>query len=120
MPTRFAKQLTQLVRGAIAIGLPVANAMQLGIRCARDSIPPLSRETLLDIAAHPSSQPPDVHRRIGWPRATVRRELEALYMLRLLQCDEEDQEHGGKMRTKLHYSLADDFDDKTLKAMTAA
>jgi hypothetical protein len=119
MPTRFAKQLAQLVRGAVAIGLPVENAMRLAMRCARDSIPPLRREILLDITANPSSRARDVHRRIGRPRATVRRELEALYMLRLLHCDETDEEHGGKLHTLLHYSLADDFDRDTLLAMNA-
>jgi hypothetical protein len=118
MPTRFSKQLAQLVRGAMAIGMQAEDAKRLAIRCARDSIPPLRREILLDIAANPSSRPRDVYRRIGRPRTTVRRELEALYMLRLLQCDETDEEHGGKMRTLLHYSLADDFDRETLLAMT--
>jgi hypothetical protein len=120
MPTRFAKQLTQLIRGAVAIGVSKTEAMRLAIRCARDSIPPLRREILLDIAAHPESQPPEVHRRIGRPRNTVRRELEALYMLRLLQCDEEDEEQeNGRIRTTLHYSLGDNFDEETLKRMTA-
>jgi hypothetical protein len=118
MPTRFAKQLAQLVRGAVAIGMTVNDGMRLATRCARDSTPPLRRDILLDIAANPGSRPREVHRRIGRPRNTVRRELEALYMLRLLQCDESDEEHGGKLRTHLHYSLADDFDIATLRAMT--
>src|SRR5262245_16136266 len=63
MPTRFAKQLTQLVRGAVAISMTPERGMALAIRCARDSIPPLRREILLDIAANPSSQPREVHRR---------------------------------------------------------
>jgi hypothetical protein len=91
MPTRFAKQLGQLVRGAVAIGLPADRAMQLAIRCARDSIPPLRCQILLDIAANPKAEPHEVHRRIGRPRHTVRRELEALHMLRLLQCEETDE-----------------------------
>jgi hypothetical protein len=118
MPTRFAKQLAQLVRGAVAIGVSVREAMRLAIRCARDSIPPLRREILLDIAANPNSRPRDVHRRLARPRSTVRKELEALYMLRLLKCDETDEEHAGQMRTVLHYSLATDFDRDTLLAMT--
>jgi Bifunctional DNA primase/polymerase, N-terminal len=118
MPTRFAKQLAQLVRGAVAIGMSVDDAMHLAIRCARDSIPPLRREILLDIAANPGSRPREAHRRIGRPRHTVRRELEALYMLRLLQCDETDEEHGRKMRAVQYYRLADDFDYATLLAMT--
>ena len=41
MPTRFAKQLTQIVRGAVAIGMDRADALRLAMRCARDSMPPL-------------------------------------------------------------------------------
>ena len=121
MPTRFAKQLGQLVRGAVAIGIPAKNAMRLAIRCARDSIPPLRCEILLDIAAHPNSEPHEVHRRIERPRHTVRRELEALHMLRLLQCEETDEENdkGKIVKTIYQYSLGEDFDRDTLLAMTA-
>ena len=120
MPTRFAKQLGQLVRGAVAIGATVEHGMRLAIRCARDSIPPLRCEILLDIAANPDSEPHEVHRRIGRPRHTVRRELEALHMLRLLQCQETDEHNdkGKLVRTIYQYSLADAFDRETLLAMT--
>jgi hypothetical protein len=120
MPTRFAKQLGQLVRGAVAIGAPIDHAMRLAIRCARDSIPPLRCEILLDIAANPNAEPHEVHRRIGRPRHTVRRELEALHMLRLLQCQETDEhdKKGKVARTIYKYSLADAFDRNTLLAMT--
>jgi len=37
MPTRLSKQLAMLVRGAVAIGIPSAAAMQLATRCARDT-----------------------------------------------------------------------------------
>jgi hypothetical protein len=122
MPTRFAKQLGQLVRGAVAIGATVEHAMRLAIRCARDSIPPLRCEILLDITAHPNSEPHEVHRRIGRPRHTVRRELEALHMLRLLQCKETDEEDkkGKVVKTIYEYSLSDKFDRATLLAMTKA
>jgi hypothetical protein len=121
MPTRFAKQLGQLVRGAVAIGMTAEDAMRLAIRCARDSIPPLRCAILLDIAAHPNSEPHEVHRRIGRPRHTVRRELEALHMLRLLQCEETDEENdkGKVVKTIYEYSLDDKFDRDTLLAMTA-
>jgi hypothetical protein len=121
MPTRFAKQLGQLVRGGIAIGMTVDHAMRLAIRCARDSIPPLRCQILLDVGANPGSEPHQVHRRIGRPRHTVRRELEALHMLRLLHCDEIDvTDAKGKTHTVLKYSLDDAFDCDTLLAMTAA
>jgi len=121
MPTRFAKQLGQLVRGAVAIGMTAEDGMRLAIRCARDSIPPLRCAILLDIAAHPNSEPHEVHRRIGRPRNTVRRELEALHMLRLLQCEETDEENdkGKVVKTIYEYSLDDKFDRDTLLAMTA-
>ena len=92
----------------------------LAIRCARDSIPPLRCEILLDITAHPYSEPHDVHRRIGRPRHTVRRELEALHMLRLLKCDESDDtnDKGKVVGTIYEYNLADKFDRETLLAMT--
>ena len=88
MPTRFAKQLLQLVRGGVAIGMDRERAMQLAIRCARDSIPPLRLEILLDVAVYPNSQPARVRKRIGKPWTTTKRELEALTMLGILQCDE--------------------------------
>ena len=119
MPTRFAKQLAQMIRGAVAIGTTPQAAMRLAIRCARDSIPPLRREILLDVAANPGSRPGDVRKRVGRPWRTVKREMESLYMLRLLECVEEEEDHGygEKMRTTWRYSLAAGFDRDTLLAM---
>ena len=116
MPTRFAKQLTQLVRGGIAIGMTRKAAMRLAIRCARDSIPPLRLEILLDIALRPRSRPSDVRQRIGKPWRTTKRELEALTMLGLLQCDEQTTE-GDRGKTIWRYSLGNGFDVATLYAM---
>jgi hypothetical protein len=105
MPTRFAKQLTQLVRGAVAIGIDRTAAMRLAIRCARDSMPPLRLAILDDIAAHPGAQTRDVRRRLGKPRATVDRQLQALHMLGVLTCDEEEAEHRGAAVTRWRYWL---------------
>jgi hypothetical protein len=44
--------------------------MRLALRCARDSIPPLRHEILLDLAGHPRSEPKDVRKRIERPRLT--------------------------------------------------
>ena len=109
------------VRGAVAIGATVDHAMRLALRCAHDSIPPLRAEILVDIAANPGSEPHEVHRRIGRPRHTVRRELEALHMLRLLQCKETDEKNdkGKVVRTIYKYSLGAKFDRDTVLAMTA-
>jgi hypothetical protein len=120
MPTRFAKQLTQMVRGGVAIGMSREQAMKLAIRCARDSIPPLRLEILLDIAMNPGSAVAEVRKRITKPWHTTKRELDALHMLGILVCEEETvepEEEGGKAKTKWLYSLALDFDRKTLLAM---
>jgi hypothetical protein len=105
MPTRFAKQLTQLVRGAVALGIDRTAAVRLAIRCARDSMPPLRLAILDDIAAHPGAQTRDVRRRLGKPRATVDRQLQALHMLGVLTCDEEEAEHRGAAVTRWRYWL---------------
>ena len=118
MPTRFAKQLVQLLRGAIAIGMIPADAMRLVLRCARDSIPPLRRDILLDLADNPDTRVAEVRKRISKPRNTVRRELECLHMLGLLRCDEtEHTGSDGKVLTIWRYRLADDYDKQTLRRM---
>jgi hypothetical protein len=118
MPTRFAKQLVQLLRGAVAIGMTPDDAMRLVLRCARDSIPPLRRDILLDLAGNPGSRTIDVRKRISRPRNTVRRELECMHMLGLLCCDEtEETGKDGKEHTIWHYRLADDYDEETLRMM---
>jgi hypothetical protein len=97
-PTRFAKQLAQLVRGSVALGMDRGTAMRLALRCARDSVPQLRLSILLDLAEHPGSRATDVARSIAKPRRTVRRELEALHILGLLLCQEE-QADGDESKT---------------------
>jgi hypothetical protein len=125
MPTRFAKQLAQMVRSGVAIGMTREAAMKLAIRCARDSVPPLRLEILRDIAFNPDATPGDVRKRISKPWPTVKREMEALTMLGILRCDEEteeveDDEQPKKMTTKTKwlYDLSADFDRDTLIAMS--
>ncbi|WP_052460147.1 hypothetical protein [Tessaracoccus massiliensis] len=110
MPTRFAKQLAQIVRGGLAIGMERVAAVQLAIRCARDTVPPLRLSILDDLAAHPDSTTAEVRKRIEKPRNTVDRELQALYMLQVLVCDEEQV--GD--RTYWHYSLAEGIEPNAL------
>ena len=118
-PTRFAKQLVQLLRGAVAIGVPPDDAMRLVRRCACDSIPPLRRDILLDLAENPGSRAADVRKRISQPRNTVRRGLECLHMLGALVCEEtEETDRNGKEHTVWRYRLADEFDEDTLQGIT--
>ena len=111
MPTRFAKELTQIIRGAVAIGIPRQEALRLAIRCARDSMPPLRLKAIDDLAANPASTTCDVRRRINKPWSTVDRQLQALHMLGVLDVDEATY---GNEKTRWYYSLANGIDPKAL------
>lgn len=107
LPTRFAKQLAQLARGGIAIGMSRTDGLRLGLRAARDSIPPPRLAVLQDIALHPVSSAADVGGRLQKPRTTVDRTLQALQLLGLVEFVVVDEvSAGGKTRTTSGYSLA--------------
>jgi hypothetical protein len=104
--TRFSKQLTQIMRGAMAIGMERNDALYLVKRCARDSMPQLRLAVLTDVATHPESRVIDIRRRLEKPRMTTDRTLESLHILGLLTCREAEVLHGNKLVTTRHYSLA--------------
>lgn len=112
MPTRFAKQLAQVFRGAVAIGLSRADALALAIRVARDSMPPLRLEILEDVAANEWTALRDVVKRVDKPRSTVDRQLQALHLLGLLTVDEDIERSGLSLRetTTWRYTLAAGID----------
>ena len=110
MPTRFAKQLAQMMHGAIAIGLDRQAALRLAIRCARDSMPPLRLAILEDVASHPRATATEVRKRLDKPRATVDRQLQSLHMLRVLTCTDE-KDHRG---TVWKYTVTDGYDPKVI------
>jgi hypothetical protein len=114
MPTRFARQLAQVLRGAVAIGLDRAEGMRLAIRCARDSMPPLRLDIIEDLAGHPHSTPTEVRRRLGKPRATVDRQLQALHILDVVSLDELEYFNS----THWHYTLIDGIDPAVLDPET--
>jgi hypothetical protein len=124
MPTRFAKQLTQIIRGGVAIGLPRQQGMQLALRCARDSIPPLRLEILLDVANSRNTKAGDIRKRIKKPWRTVKRQIDALSMLGALVMDHETETttkpDGSEKKTTIEvYDVSPDFDRKTLAEMGA-
>ncbi|WP_211308396.1 hypothetical protein [Calidifontibacter indicus] len=119
MPTRFAKQLAQVLLGAAAIGADRDHALRLAIRCARDSMPPLRLAIIDDLAAHPGSTTAQVRKRLGKPRATVDRQLQALQMLGVVDVDEEETTWAGKEATRWHYTIADGIDPDALQISTA-
>ncbi|WP_324667190.1 Helix-turn-Helix domain-containing protein [Mycobacterium canetti] len=112
MPTRLAKQLVQIVRGAVAIGMDRPAALRLAVRCARDSMPPLRLAIVDDLAAHPGSTTQEVRRRLDRPRATVDRQLQALHMLGVVTVEEVT--YGTEGRVRWSYSLAEGVDPECL------
>jgi hypothetical protein len=111
MPTRFAKQLAQVLHGGVAIGMGRSDALQLAIRCARDSMPPLRLAVIDDVAANPRSTPSDTRRRTERPWTTIDRTMQALHMLGVLEVDEAPY---GDDKTRWYYSLAAGIDPKAL------
>jgi hypothetical protein len=112
MPTRFAKQLTQIVRGGVAIGMDRADALRLAIRCARDSMPPLRLAIIDYLKDWPGNSTQEVRKGINKPRLTVDRQLQALHALGVLTCDERDYGPNGKVRW--FYTLAPGIDPSAL------
>jgi hypothetical protein len=104
VPTRLSKQLVQLARGGIALGMDREAAMAVVQRCAADTMPPMRRDILLDVAAHPDTPTSEVVKRLQVPRKTVDRVLQELQLLGLLTVNSIDYgEH-----TRWIYSLAPD------------
>jgi len=120
MPTRFAKQLAQVVRGGVAIGMARPDALRLAIRCARDSMPPLRLMILDDLVAHPASSTAEVRTRLGKPRSTVDRQLQALHILGALQVDEHEHVWAGKTATLRRYRIGAGIDPDALNPKTAS
>jgi len=120
MPTRFAKQLALIFRGALAIGIDRKAALILALRCARDSIPPIRLSVLRDLADNDVNdcRVIDIAKRLRKPWTTIRRTLDALYVLDMVECvegedetSEDDGKDGKKTdRKTMHYALAASVD----------
>jgi predicted transcriptional regulator len=108
MPTRFAKQLVQIARGGLLLGLDRETAMGVAARCCHDTMPPLRRMVLADVAAHPDSFTPDVTDRVQVPKSTVDRTLQELQLLGLLEVNH--VRYGEAERVRWVYSLAPGID----------
>jgi Domain of unknown function (DUF3854) len=85
-PTRFVKQLAQVMRGAIAIGHDRGNALRLAIRVARDSMPPLRLQIIDYLVKEPRSTTAEVRKALQKAHNTVDRELQSLQLLGAVRC----------------------------------
>jgi hypothetical protein len=110
MPTRFAKQLVQIARGGLLLGMDRQAAMDVAARCCHDTMPPLRRLVLADVAGHPDSFTPDVTDRVQVPKTTVDRTLQELQLLGLLEV--QHITYGERVRWM--YSLAPGIDPADL------
>lgn len=97
MPTRFAKQLAQIIRGGVAVGMKREEAMQLAIRCAKDSMPPMRLAILRDLWQTPGSELNEIRVRLDMPRSTVKRQLESLHLLQALTCTESSDTYEDQL-----------------------
>ena len=116
MPTRFAKQLVQIVRGGLLLGLDRGTALRVAARCCHDTIPPLRRVVLADVAGNPDSFTPDVADRVQIPKTTIDRTLQELQLLGLLQV--QHIRYGESERLRWMYSLAPGVDHSDLAKCT--
>lgn len=113
-PTRFTKQLAQIFRGGLAIGMNHDDAMDTACRCAGDTMPPLRLQILADVAEHPKTATKDVTKRTQVPRKTADRALQELHLLGLLEVEYE--EYGdGKVRWL--YSVAEPDDVEVIRKL---
>jgi hypothetical protein len=90
MPTRFSRQLTQVMYGAQAIGLSRRDSIKLAIRCARDSVPPMRLLIIRDLEANGESPTNEVRKRLDKPFSTVDRQLQSLHQLGVCTMREQD------------------------------
>lgn len=113
-PTRLAKQLGQVMRGAVAIGMNQDEALRLALRIARDCMPPLRLAVLSAVLASDGGTCRDYTRALNKPRTTVDRALQELNLLGLL-----DQFTADGNET-WRYCLADVIEPGLLAAVTAS
>lgn len=85
MPTRIAKQLTQLWRGAVGCGLSSGEALAVVQRVAADSIPPDRRQVIESVSTLREPTTGDIAQVTGMSRRKADRVLQELSMLKLIR-----------------------------------
>lgn len=113
-PTRLAKYLLMMTRGAVAIGATRVEAFALAVRVASDSLPPNRRAVLLDVARHPLSRTSEVARRLQLPYTTTDRTLQELHLLGALVIEDADAAGEDK---RWRYSIADAIDTDAMSRL---
>lgn len=110
MPTRFAKMLGQIMRGALALGIGRDQALSIAMRAARDTVPPKRAALLKDVAEHPGSITKEIAKRVQLPHSTADRALRELHLIGLLRYQDIPEGLG----TLWHYEVNTDMIDLPL------
>jgi len=90
-PTRMAKALGQVVRGAMSIGLDKDESLNLALRIARDTCPPSLWATWQSVRAAPGQRVGHYAKGARLPRQTVDQQLQILHGLGLVDRQEEQR-----------------------------
>lgn len=114
MPTRFTKQLSQVVRGGLALGMDRAYAYSLACRCAGESLPPLRRRVLGYISQHGGQVVSDVSKGLQMPRTTIERCLDELHLLGVVEA----RETAWGRSTRNLYVIAGEINAAALAKLT--
>jgi hypothetical protein len=114
MPTRLAKQLVQVTRGGLALGMGRGEALDVADRVAADTMPPLRLRVLDYVSANPDTPTSAVVKGLQLPRKTVDRALQELHLLELLTLDSLKY---GEERERWIYTLAADVDKAALERL---
>lgn len=94
MPTRVAKQLAQLWRGAKGCGLSDDDALAVVQRVAADSVPPDRRLVLEAVSTHMDPTSGDIATATGMSRRKADRVLQELALLRMIR--KESRQDGDR------------------------
>jgi hypothetical protein len=113
MPTRFLKQLGQIMRGGIALGMGRAEALDVAIRCAGDSMPPMRLKVLGDVLANPGTLYGATANRLQLPRKSIDRVMQELHLLGLFEVDAEKYGQGERVT----YRIAEGINASTLQQL---
>jgi hypothetical protein len=109
-PTRFAKQIAQLMAAALAIGVDETEAWRLAEKVGWDSVPAV-RSAVICLLARYADEPlaySDLEEKTGLPKTTVRRVVEDLVVLGLASHQKESS--AGNARWLISQStLAADY-----------
>lgn len=105
---RLTKQLAQLFRGVCLIGGTRERALELALRCARDSVPPLRLRILEYMEANANQTTYQIAKGLQEPRTSTDRHIQALIALGLVEYSEvvRPKEDGSDAKTVWHYSVA--------------